>query len=292
MVPFKRAAADKSGMPVYQPATTYQQLMQLQQPFVPVSCEYPAPAPPAAVSPRPPVPPSVTSSATPPAPSPSPDTPTVSKEVAQPNYNAKLVTQIPSAASVTPLTALTYTGVALNKQSLSNPRGAIAVSSTVPSITPAQSASLIYRQPQSILPTYPPMLRSQLQSQQFQLPSQLQAQQLQNQLANHLHLSGQLPTQLSNQINNQLNGQISSQVNSHLQNQLSAPLSNQLTGQLGGQLPLHWSTSPTLSMLPSSLMAPMPALYHQPLLYQLPQASVPTSTSSVIINPYKKMKTT
>ncbi|XP_077292197.1 splicing regulator muscleblind isoform X5 [Arctopsyche grandis] len=38
MVPFKRAAADKSGMPVYQPATTYQQLMQLQQPFVPVSC--------------------------------------------------------------------------------------------------------------------------------------------------------------------------------------------------------------------------------------------------------------
>uniref|UniRef100_A0A336MCX1 CSON009785 protein n=1 Tax=Culicoides sonorensis TaxID=179676 RepID=A0A336MCX1_CULSO len=41
MVPFKRPAADKSGIPVYQPgATTYQQLMQLQQPFVPVSCEY------------------------------------------------------------------------------------------------------------------------------------------------------------------------------------------------------------------------------------------------------------
>uniref|UniRef100_A0A336M1F7 CSON009785 protein n=1 Tax=Culicoides sonorensis TaxID=179676 RepID=A0A336M1F7_CULSO len=38
MVPFKRPAADKSGIPVYQPgATTYQQLMQLQQPFVPVS---------------------------------------------------------------------------------------------------------------------------------------------------------------------------------------------------------------------------------------------------------------
>ncbi|KAJ9598578.1 hypothetical protein L9F63_010749, partial [Diploptera punctata] len=39
MVPYKRPAADKSGMPVYQPnATTYQQLMQLQQPpFVPVS---------------------------------------------------------------------------------------------------------------------------------------------------------------------------------------------------------------------------------------------------------------
>jgi len=37
-VPYKRPAADKSGIPVYQPgATTYQQLMQLQQPFVPVS---------------------------------------------------------------------------------------------------------------------------------------------------------------------------------------------------------------------------------------------------------------
>ncbi|XP_017961371.1 protein muscleblind isoform X18 [Drosophila navojoa] len=39
MVPFKRPAAEKSGIPVYQPgATTYQQLMQ---PYVPVSCEYP-----------------------------------------------------------------------------------------------------------------------------------------------------------------------------------------------------------------------------------------------------------
>ncbi|XP_068904272.1 protein muscleblind isoform X11 [Tenebrio molitor] len=38
MMPYKRPAADKSGVPVYQPnATTYQQLMQLQQPFVPVS---------------------------------------------------------------------------------------------------------------------------------------------------------------------------------------------------------------------------------------------------------------
>ncbi|CAG9862880.1 unnamed protein product, partial [Phyllotreta striolata] len=48
MVPYKRPAADKSGVPVYQPnATTYQQLMQLQQPFVPVSCEYStSPAPP------------------------------------------------------------------------------------------------------------------------------------------------------------------------------------------------------------------------------------------------------
>lgn len=46
MVPYKRTAGDKSGIPVYQPgATTYQQLMQLQQPFVPVSCEYPTPSP-------------------------------------------------------------------------------------------------------------------------------------------------------------------------------------------------------------------------------------------------------
>lgn len=46
-MPYKRPAADKSGMPVYQPsATTYQQLMQLQQqPFVPVSCEYTSPPP-------------------------------------------------------------------------------------------------------------------------------------------------------------------------------------------------------------------------------------------------------
>lgn len=50
-VPFKRPAADKSGIPVYQPgATTYQQLMQLQQPYVPVSCEYPSPSPSAATS--------------------------------------------------------------------------------------------------------------------------------------------------------------------------------------------------------------------------------------------------
>lgn len=43
MVPYKRAAGDKSGVPVYQPsATAYQQLLQ---PFVPVSCEYRAPPP-------------------------------------------------------------------------------------------------------------------------------------------------------------------------------------------------------------------------------------------------------
>ncbi|XP_072936384.1 protein muscleblind isoform X9 [Epargyreus clarus] len=45
VVPYKRPAADKAGVPVYQPATTYQQLMQLQQPFVPVSCCAPPNAP-------------------------------------------------------------------------------------------------------------------------------------------------------------------------------------------------------------------------------------------------------
>jgi len=41
VVAYKRPAGDKSGVPVYQPANNpsaaYQQLMQLQQPFVPVS---------------------------------------------------------------------------------------------------------------------------------------------------------------------------------------------------------------------------------------------------------------
>ncbi|XP_052757886.1 muscleblind-like protein isoform X6 [Galleria mellonella] len=45
VMPYKRPAADKAGVPVYQPATTYQQLMQLQQPFVPVSCCAPPNAP-------------------------------------------------------------------------------------------------------------------------------------------------------------------------------------------------------------------------------------------------------
>lgn len=42
MVPYKRAAGDKSSIPLYQHNTTgnYQQIMHMQQPFVPVSCEY------------------------------------------------------------------------------------------------------------------------------------------------------------------------------------------------------------------------------------------------------------
>lgn len=115
MVPYKRPAADKAGMPVYQPATTYQQLMQLQQPFVPVSCEYPAPAtsaPPTApaVPSLPPPPTSVSvslSAPSPTAPAPQPsaaqpsptpppgdleraDAAAVAKEVAHKNYAAAL----------------------------------------------------------------------------------------------------------------------------------------------------------------------------------------------------------
>jgi len=44
MVAGYKRPADKSGVPVYQPnnpsAAAYQQLMQLQQPFVPVSCKF------------------------------------------------------------------------------------------------------------------------------------------------------------------------------------------------------------------------------------------------------------
>jgi len=43
MLPYKRPAGDKSGIPMYQPGA-YQQLMQ---PYVPVSCEYSATSPPA-----------------------------------------------------------------------------------------------------------------------------------------------------------------------------------------------------------------------------------------------------
>lgn len=99
---------------MYQPATTYQQLMQLQQPFVPVSCEYPAPPSSAAPSsataasgsggvsaplpshqppPQPPQPPA--SPVSPPPPpalleSTQPDPAQVAKEVAQKNYVAAL----------------------------------------------------------------------------------------------------------------------------------------------------------------------------------------------------------
>uniref|UniRef100_A0AAG5DKA4 C3H1-type domain-containing protein n=1 Tax=Anopheles atroparvus TaxID=41427 RepID=A0AAG5DKA4_ANOAO len=52
MVPFKRSAGEKSGIPVYQPGATYQQLMQLQQPFVPVS--YCLSCPPVTVTGHPP----------------------------------------------------------------------------------------------------------------------------------------------------------------------------------------------------------------------------------------------
>lgn len=154
MVPYKRPAADKSGVPVYQPnATTYQQLMQLQQPFVPVSCEYstsPAPPPSSCASPTVPeaiqsVPSAsqqqpqqvikdgeaiscVTTTASlptlPPQPA-IPDPAALAKEVAQQNYAKAVklaaVNQTIAANQLSHLNPLNYTGVALNKQALTVP---------------------------------------------------------------------------------------------------------------------------------------------------------------------------
>lgn len=159
MMPYKRPAADKSGVPVYQPnATTYQQLMQLQQPFVPVSCEYsvsPAPVP-ANSSATPPVDDTqtlvpatpqlpqiskeneinpaaipVTSAAMSALPPPQiPDPAALAKEVAQQNYAkaVKLAAVNQSFASnqLSHLNPLNYTGVALNKQAMTMPPPSLA----------------------------------------------------------------------------------------------------------------------------------------------------------------------
>lgn len=184
MVPYKRPAADKSGVPVYQPnATTYQQLMQLQQPFVPVSCEYStSPIPQqqqqsssTCASPSlsdtvaqsiPSIPQqnqspplqqpmtskkenesiSITTTATLPAlpPQPAiPDPATLAKEVAQQNYakavklaavNQSLVAnQTLVASQFSHLNPLNYTGISLNKQALAiSPPAAAAVAAAFP----------------------------------------------------------------------------------------------------------------------------------------------------------------
>ncbi|RZB39615.1 protein muscleblind, partial [Asbolus verrucosus] len=164
MMPYKRPAADKSGVPVYQPnATTYQQLMQLQQPFVPVSCEYsvsPAPIPatscasPAASQQQQDLPAATTASqpaketeapspvsttattapsaALPPLPQPAAmqDAAALAKEVAQQNYAKAVklaaVSQSLAASQLNQLNPLNYTGVALNKQALTVPPPALA----------------------------------------------------------------------------------------------------------------------------------------------------------------------
>lgn len=154
MMPYKRPAADKSGVPVYQPnATTYQQLMQLQQPFVPVSCEYsvsPSPAPATSdassvatdtqqvssasqvsqVKDDDIIPPASTSVTLQPPPT-IHDPATLAKEVAQQNYAkaVKLATanQNMSTNPLAHLNALNYTGVALNKQTVPIPTAAAAL---------------------------------------------------------------------------------------------------------------------------------------------------------------------
>lgn len=159
MMPYKRPAADKSGVPVYQPnATTYQQLMQLQQPFVPVSCEYsssPTPtsastsaSPPSITTAEPQLVPATASqlsqiapqqqkeneaAASRPASVPQPPAPALhdpaalAKEVAQQNYAkamklaAAANQQYAVASPLSHLNPLSYTGVALNKQTMSVP---------------------------------------------------------------------------------------------------------------------------------------------------------------------------
>lgn len=150
MMPYKRPAADKSGMPVYQPnTTTYQQLMQLQQPFVPVSCEYSS-TPTATVTSAS-LSPNGSSGANSSAdmskaeevdkvPSnsvittPTPDPATSAKEVAQQNY-AKAVKI--AASGINPVMALNYTGVALNKQAMS-----VVTPSQVPRFAPPPALSV------------------------------------------------------------------------------------------------------------------------------------------------------
>lgn len=157
MVPYKRPAADKSGVPVYQPnATTYQQLMQLQQPYVPVSCEYsvsptPTPAtttasPPATETQAIPTTPqqqtqlpkdtaevsqtSTTQAQTVPLPSiPPPQIPdpaALAKEVAQQNYAKAVKLAAVSQSYANSLNPLNYTGVSLNKQAMTMPPPSLA----------------------------------------------------------------------------------------------------------------------------------------------------------------------
>lgn len=168
MMPYKRPAADKSGVPVYQPnATTYQQLMQLQQPFVPVSCEYsvsPAPAPATSTASSPTDEPQsvtvsaasqlpqiskegeVASTASTPVTVPSiptqaiTDPATLAKEVAQQNYAkaVKLAAVNQSLAATNPLShlnPLNYTGIALNKQTMNIPPPAIATAARYPTLS-------------------------------------------------------------------------------------------------------------------------------------------------------------
>ncbi|KOX77566.1 hypothetical protein WN51_10992 [Melipona quadrifasciata] len=157
MVPYKRPAGDKSGMPVYQPtgATTYQQLMQLQQPFVPVSCVVNM----ASMASMTNVP-SVTSmvsnynassvaglnmlNSLGMAASGLPthlDPAALAKEVAQKNYAKAIKLSQASQASygINQLTALNYTGVALNKQALILPNP-YAVQASIPTVPGAAAA--------------------------------------------------------------------------------------------------------------------------------------------------------
>ncbi|XP_026474796.1 proline-rich protein 36 isoform X5 [Ctenocephalides felis] len=285
MMPYKRPAADKSGMPVYQPgATTYQQLMQLQQPFVPVSCEYipshhatpvntgptieelpstpshtPTPsqtrtdeqderAPSLAV---------VTSSSMP-----IQDAASIAKEVAQKNYaNAvKLAVAASGSLSGKPLSALNYTGVTLNKQPAS------ATLPRFPTITvPTSQYGLAYHTnanatataaaAYSARPAQPhyPLLRPQLPPHYALTQSQNAAQQI---LASQGLLAQYHPSQFTG-----------------LQ---SLPALQNL------------QSIPTLQGLQS--LQNLPPLTHLQPLSPAHVAQTPQN-AAVVMNPYKKMKT-
>lgn len=284
MMPYKRPAADKSGMPVYQPgATTYQQLMQLQQPFVPVSCEYiPSHhATPVNTGPtieelpstpshtptpsqtrteeseeRPPALAVVTSSSVP-----LQDAATIAKEVAQKNYaNAvKLAVAASGSLSGKPLSALNYTGVTLNKQpaSAAIPRfPAITVPTSQyglpyhPSANPTAAATAYSARPAQ--PHFP-LLRPQLPSHYALAQSQNAAQQI---------LAGQ--------------------------GLLAQYHPSQFTGLQS--LP----TLQTLQSIPSlqglQTLQALPTLAH---IQPVPSAHVSQTpqNAAVVMNPYKKMKT-
>ncbi|XP_049822191.1 muscleblind-like protein 1 isoform X8 [Aethina tumida] len=120
MMPYKRPAADKSGVPVYQPnATTYQQLMQLQQPFVPVSCEYSgSPAPPTSTRASPPTSESCSQQSTT---STQPSQPSVAAAAAQLNKESE------AAAAAASLNATSVATTAAAVSILSAPQTATAV---------------------------------------------------------------------------------------------------------------------------------------------------------------------
>nr|CAI5860393.1 unnamed protein product [Callosobruchus analis] len=296
MVPYKRPAADKSGMPVYQPnATTYQQLMQLQQPFVPVSCEYPSsPGTPNAnavttmattAAPPPPQHPPPSASASPPLQQPAaPSTPKEEAQQQQQQYQQQLqqVPPPPPSHSAPPpmlpdpaalakevaqqnyakaiklaamnqqLNPLNYTGVSLNKQMVA------AAAAVAP--PPAATAAAY--------PRYPT------------LPFQFQAGGL-----SPLGLANPYQAALAQQnlLNLRSQAQPNFQINpyslirpQYVTTAAAAPAQYQLLQQQA-QYPVAVSAAPMTTATPSGSIA---------------VAAAQNNNNNVVLQPYKKLKTT